>query len=48
MKRNNRKLRKLQMTRCPFKGGLRKALEAKRKQQVQDEEEWDEYYHNWY
>lgn len=36
------------MTRCPFKSGLRKALEMKRKQQVQDEEEWEEYYHNWY
>ena len=48
MKRNSRKRQKLQMMRCPFKGGLWKALEAKRKQQAQDEEEWEEYYHNWY
>ena len=37
MKQNSRKRQKLQMMKCPFKGGLRKALEAKRKQQEEEQ-----------
>lgn len=42
MKQNNRKRQKSRMTRCPFKGGLRKALENEKQYQEFIEEHIDD------
>ena len=43
MKQNNQKRQKLQMMRCPFKGGLRKALENEKQYQELIEECGDDW-----